>query len=404
MLPRLALRISIHVPREGDDVVTEKYAEYRNISIHVPREGDDTLAKKYGDYDDLFLSTSPARGTTPGTRFSAAAAANFYPRPPRGGRLSRRYNRRAANAFLSTSPARGTTDSKALRALGKQFLSTSPARGTTVGFRCDTTVFNISIHVPREGDDILKQFAGVGKMEFLSTSPARGTTCRACTPGILRRYFYPRPPRGGRRSLDTSPYFAQLISIHVPREGDDCGTEVPPDPPDNFYPRPPRGGRPPPSRSPKPRMAFLSTSPARGTTRQGVGAGTRRGISIHVPREGDDQHAIGWVVHVRISIHVPREGDDDPGLDHQPRDRHFYPRPPRGGRPGNWAHAEVSGKISIHVPREGDDAHCASKHVPRFLFLSTSPARGTTWGAKTSRRDPTNFYPRPPRGGRHCRR
>ena len=33
--------ISIHVPREGDDVTAAGHAEDRIISIHVPREGDD---------------------------------------------------------------------------------------------------------------------------------------------------------------------------------------------------------------------------------------------------------------------------------------------------------------------------------------------------------------------------
>ena len=57
-----------------------------------------------------------------------------------------------------------------------------------------------------------------------------------------------------------------------------------------------------------------------------------------------------------ISIHVPREGDD-PQRD---RDRRRLSR------------------ISIHVPREGDDGQ-ARRALDQFVvFLSTSPARGTT--------------------------
>ena len=38
----MSLEISIHVPREGDDLpVSWWMPEYTEISIHVPREGDD---------------------------------------------------------------------------------------------------------------------------------------------------------------------------------------------------------------------------------------------------------------------------------------------------------------------------------------------------------------------------
>ena len=40
---QITLFISIHVPREGDDVVNTSQEPFqRTISIHVPREGDDT--------------------------------------------------------------------------------------------------------------------------------------------------------------------------------------------------------------------------------------------------------------------------------------------------------------------------------------------------------------------------
>ena len=38
------MRISIHVPREGDDLRSSQFqVNPRLISIHVPREGDDYL-------------------------------------------------------------------------------------------------------------------------------------------------------------------------------------------------------------------------------------------------------------------------------------------------------------------------------------------------------------------------
>ena len=62
----------------------------------------------------------------------------------------------------------------------------------------------------------------------------------------------------------------------------------------------------------------------------------------------------------------------------QPRNRqHFYPRPPRGGRPGLIAASTMLPQISIHALREEGDP----------CLWSPTP-----WQA--------DFYPRPPRGGR----
>ena len=58
-----------------------------------------------------------------------------------------------------------------------QFLSTSSARRTTVPHSGQIVGVGISIHVLREEDDVLRFTAS----QYL-------------------RYFYPRPPRGGRRS------------------------------------------------------------------------------------------------------------------------------------------------------------------------------------------------------------
>src|SRR5699024_5849690 len=105
-------------------------ATQTRISIHVPREGDDHRSLAF---------------------------------------LLRRLR------FLSTSPARGTTNREGRLSMENEFLSTSPARGTTILRRISGRRRNISIHVPREGDDRLDL----------------------------------------RHDLD------RAISIHVPREGDD---------------------------------------------------------------------------------------------------------------------------------------------------------------------------------------
>ena len=79
------------------------------------------------------------------------------------------------------------------------------------------------------------------------------------------------------------------------------------------------------------------------------------GISIHVPREGDDRGKIFAKPFQEISIHVPREGDDILA--------------------GCFA---IGAPISIHVPREGDDDGDITLVEAGKQFQSTSPVRGTT--------------------------
>ena len=72
--PPVARKISIHVPREGDDILLPPLFPTRWISIHVPREGDDAEIKRFRKRRSKFLSTSPARGTTCRVYISSASA------------------------------------------------------------------------------------------------------------------------------------------------------------------------------------------------------------------------------------------------------------------------------------------------------------------------------------------
>ena len=203
-----AFVISIHVPRVGDDLLNVRRSAFvvvflstspawgttipapftshsHNISIHVPRVGDDIQAPKACKGHKVFLSTSPAWGTTHRDRkviqvhpFFSFKVVNFYPRPPRGGR----HSCRCALSFQFP------------------FLSTSPAWGTTVEFSNFIQLFFISIHVPRVGDDVPYFILAFLTVVFLSTSPAWGTTVVLLTIFVYLIYFYPRPPRGGRRT------------------------------------------------------------------------------------------------------------------------------------------------------------------------------------------------------------
>ena len=103
--------------------------------------------------------------------------------------------------------------------------------------------------------------------------------------------------------------------------------------------------------------------------------------------------------------------------------RNFYPRPPRGGRLLGVVHVFAKIGISIHALREEGDRHYPqlppyhpqiSIHALReegdsffcysydcvCQFLSTPSARRATAPIRQSASLATNFYPRPPRGGR----
>ena len=147
----------------------------------------------------------------------------------------------------------------------------------------------------------------------------------------------------------------------------------------NFYPRPPRGGRHLQRGFDNQSVIFLSTPSARrATCIQLLQRGITR-ISIHALREEGDFFALILLHLLAISIHALREEGD--------------PQPLDSGR-----HLD----ISIHALREeGDFCPCISATLV-LLFLSTPSARRATSTAGIMCRRPTNFYPRPPRGGRQA--
>ena len=172
-----------------------------------------------------------------------------------------------------------------------------------------------------------------GVMRYFYPRPPRGGRPHTSPWNGNPLHFYPRPPRGGRRRHLRRVIVGADISIHALREEGDLR------PPRkayclrDFYPRPPRGGR---LFSPFfifLAVLFLSTPSARRAT-----------CSV--------QHELHLLAY-------------------------FYPRPPRGGRllpPNGIAPSE---SISIHALREEGD-------------LQHRPCSGQ-W---------PDFYPRPPRGGR----
>ena len=85
----------------------------------------------------------------------------------------------------------------------------------------------ISIHALREEGDLNSARMAVRHKLFLSTPSARRATWRALTFALPRRYFYPRPPRGGRHFFHGHITCRDLISIHALREEGDIATSQP---------------------------------------------------------------------------------------------------------------------------------------------------------------------------------
>ena len=215
-----------------------------------------------------------------------------------------------------------------------------------------------------------------------------------------KKYFNPRPPRGGRRGWIRGSAVGLGISIHAPREGGDIDTLAcmwtdayfNPRPPRggrpqfslrtltrrNFNPRPPRGGRrrwthrqnqiqtfqsTPPARGATKADSlcwcikrFQSTPPARGATRRRSPPARWRRISIHAPREGGDPiTTISPCAHGCISIHAPREGGDVLPPEMGGIFVAFQSTPPARGATPEQIRPVQSITISIHAPREGGD-------------------------------------------------
>ena len=151
----------------------------------------------------LFLSTPSARRATSASAGRKCPGSDFYPRPPRGGRHSSGVPGAKQFLFLSTPSARRATSSVAA-GIPENKISIHALReeGDRMGWKCQE-MQGISIHALREEGDVIRALVKKGAMAFLSTPSARrATTCPSFRLG-LSRYFYPRPPRGGRRRKPT---------------------------------------------------------------------------------------------------------------------------------------------------------------------------------------------------------
>ena len=171
----------------------------KEISIHALREE--------GDHRSLFRSAQkidfyprPPRGGLPTSSLPSWRGGNFYPRPPRGGRPTSSLPSWRGGNFYPRPPRGGRQAYKTDGWVGLAFLSTPSARRATWPAHRGRRQIPISIHALREEGDVARCGDSVGNRRFLSTPSARRATSSECSRTTERRYFYPRPPRGGRRS------------------------------------------------------------------------------------------------------------------------------------------------------------------------------------------------------------
>ena len=191
-------------------------------------------------------------------------------------------------------------------------------------------------------------------------------------------YFYPRPPRGGRRDGFGQIADDTVISIHALREEGDRLSRMAASSSPYFYPRPPRGGRPTTWTTRPRHRKFLSTPSARRATSFAYAGKLLFPISIHALREEGD------------SLIPPRT---------LPR-WNFYPRPPRGGRQKVYDLTGYSVEFLSTPSARRATAPKTSSLVGALSFLSTPSARRATSIAFIKLDMACYFYPRPPRGGR----
>ena len=282
---------------------------------------------------------------------------NFYPRPPRGGRPSAQNAARHPLQFLSTPSARRATGQQRFY-LPSTSISIHALReeGDDVPFRVTARWFLfLSTPSARRATGCLPRILR-GLRGFLSTPSARRATGKTERQPLCHLHFYPRPPRGGRPSNWLTCSWGII----------------------NFYPRPPRGGRP---NTPPPWSSvvhFYPRPPRGGRPRPMVHRVCPALISIHALREEGDRKKMGGQILTGIFLSTP------------------------SARRATCAEIAPMGYrgISIHALREEGDLSIAEKPRPGLAFLSTPSARRATCRLRSWAVLSSNFYPRPPRGGR----
>ena len=280
---------------------------------------------------------------------------NFYPRPPRGGRHDYDDLLAYCKQFLSTPSARRATSESAPLRTTFRFLSTPSARRATI-----TRLLQI-----------------LDRLYFYPRPPRGGR--RLCISFWNRfGYFYPRPPRGGRRLTSKSGAGSTTISIHALREEGDEDAEAYRTRLSIFLSTPSARRATAATKGGGQAMLFLSTPSARRATAGCAGTVQRGAISIHALREEGDRVSGRRRTRLRtISIHALREEGDTRKASNISSTSYFYPRPPRGGRRSCAACGRIS-SVFLSTPSARRATSKTLRRERSFRFLSTPSARRAT--------------------------
>ena len=145
-----------------------------------------------------------------------------------------------------------------------------------------------------------------------------------------------------------------------------------------FYPRPPRGGRPQRTYHVNPeRSIFLSTPSARRATRARSCACRCDTISIHALREEGDADT-GCTIYLDFDFYPrpPRGGRRKGSWETCCITSYFYPRPPRGGRPADPPKSAGERNFYPRPPRGGRRAMAGAWKLSRRNFYPRPPRGG----------------------------
>ena len=279
--------------------------------------------------------------------------------------------------FLSTPSARRATRCPLCERLRDlRFLSTPSARRATLFRVLGGKPYQNFYPRPPRGGRPRRICNTAGARSFLSTPSARRATA---TPPIPENSFEFLSTPSARRATSNGLHskIHHKISIHALREEGDHRHKQAAEDLHHFYPRPPRGGRLHAVFCPRLLVA----------------------ISIHALREEGDAAIPEYYWRKLISIHALREEGD--GLHHHLHGarRHFYPRPPRGGR--LEAYIKPLGlRLFLSTPSaRRATAVCDLRVVHLTISIHALREEGDRC-LRSQSRPPHYFYPRPPRGGR----
>ena len=237
-------RISIHALREEGDLFSSTSTQMGRISIHALREEGDRAVSRMPSPYSRFLSTPSARRATRLDRSEYIGGYNFYPRPPRGGRRDVLL-RAAAHSSISIHALReeGDAGSSCGASCRSRFLSTPSARRATgLPGRSAGRPDNFYPRPPRGGRQVCRAEAPAGQIISIHALREEGDASSESAASTKRQFLStPSARRATLPRLPEKPYME--ISIHALREEGDTATTSPHGSQSYFYPRPPRGGR-----------------------------------------------------------------------------------------------------------------------------------------------------------------